>query len=111
MLFHYLLHIGSNYLASHSENFISWMIVLNIASYGLYLLCGFIAGVIAKSCKFCVGCIAGLVAALVAIQVFGVGFGVHTAEYLIMLGWGSILGGIGGVLPQLFGRPVERSIQ
>ena len=111
MLLHYLLQVSSNYIATHSTSFLNWIVVPNIAAYSLYLLCGFIAGTISKNCKFCVGFIAGLLASFTAIQIFGVGFGGNEIDYLIVIGWGSILGGIGGALSQLVIPHVKKSIE
>ena len=76
MALHYLLTLGTNYLANNSENILVWLPWLNLTAYFLYLLSGVIAGVFSKQHFIIVGLFGGLVSALSAVLIFGVGGGV-----------------------------------
>ena len=104
MCFHYSLTLGSNYLANNSVNFQSLIPWLNLTAYALYVLCGFIAGILSNAKYIVVGSVAGIISAATAVVIFGVGgeaFGMFTT--LIS---GLILGSVGGSLSLLFkGKP------
>ncbi len=96
MVLHYSLTLGSNYLAVNSNDFLSWQYWLIFLAYALYFISGVIASILSKEKFVIVGMLAGLVSAISAVVVFGIG-GEMTGVMLTLL-WGSVFGGIGGLL-------------
>ena len=96
----YALTLGANYLAGKLSNFVIWQPWLIFSAYILYLLSGLIAGIISKEQRIVVGVVAGLVSALMAILVFGVGR--ELMGVLFTLFWGLVLGGLGARLSVWF---------
>lgn len=90
--------------AADVEKFLPWV---NATAHFLYVIAGFVAGIIAKRRMIANGLIAGVLAAVTAILVFGVtwddAFGI--AATVITSG---ILGGIGGAFSMLLARQKER---
>lgn len=108
MSFHYSLALGSNYLANNSANFLTFLPWLNLAAYILYILSGFIAGILSNKKFIIVGLAAGSISAASAVLIFGVGgevFGV-----LVTLTFGLVLGGVGGGLSFLLRRKVANAL-
>ena len=96
----YALTLGANYLAGKLSNFVIWQPWLIFSANILYLLSGLIAGIISKEQRIVVGVVAGLVSALMAILVFGVGR--ELMGVLFTLFWGLVLGGLGARLSVWF---------
>jgi len=104
----FLLTLGSNYLANNSQNFVVYLHWLNFVAYVLYILGGFVAGILLKQNKIIVGLVAGLISAVSAILMFGVAheaFGIFAT-----LVSGLVLGGIGGGLSLLFKRKFTNAL-
>ena len=77
--------------AADVENIVPW---INATAYFLYVITGFVVGVIAKRRIIVNGVIGGVLAAAAAAVLFGVGrdlFGIAA-----LLTYGGVLGGIGG---------------
>jgi len=109
ILLHYLLTIASNYLANNSEQFISIFQWLNLAAYFLYILCGFISGMLSKQHLIIVGLITGLASALLVVLIFGVAGGDAFGVFSTLI-TGTVLGGIGGVFSWFLKRKATNSV-
>ena len=73
----------------------SRLLFINVAAYGLYLVTGFLAGVIAGRHQVLLGTIAAFLAASVAVLVLRVGSGDAFGLFPVLVN-GAVLGGIGG---------------
>jgi hypothetical protein len=105
---HYLLTLGGNYLANNSNNFPILLPWLNLMAYLLYFLSGIIAGLLTKQNFIFVGLVTGVISALSAVLIFGVGgdtFGVFAT-----ISAGLVLGGIGGGLLFLYKRKLANAL-
>ncbi len=105
---HHSLMLGANYLAGNSSNFASWQPWLILVAYVLYLLSGLVAGIASKEQRIVVGVFAGLVSALMAVLIFGVGG--ELTGVILTLFWGLMLGGIGGRLSVWFGKGAANAL-
>lgn len=109
MILHYLLTLGTNYLANNNaDRLLIWLPWLNLTAYFLYLFSGVIAGAFSKQHFIIVGLYGGLVSALSAVFMFGVGGGV--LEVFVTLAIGLVLGSVGGGLSFLFKRRVTNAL-
>jgi len=80
---------------------------INATVYFLYVIAGFAAGMVAKRRMIANGFIAGVLAAVTAILVFGVTRG-DAFGITVTVITGSVLGGIGGASSMLLARHKER---
>lgn len=106
---HYLLTLGSNYMASNSNNFLIWQPWLNLMALSLYLISGAIAGILSKHRFVYSGFLAGFVSALSAVLLFGVGGG-EPAGILLTVAWGLVFGGLGGWLSALVKNRIANAL-
>jgi len=104
----YSLTFGSNYLTNNSDNFLAWQPWLILAAYALYLLSGTIAGALSKERFVISGVLAGLVSAISAVSLFGVGGGMVGVVLTVV--WGVVLGGLGGWLSALLKRRAANAL-
>lgn len=100
MVLHYSLTLTGNYFANNSEEFMAWLPWLNLTAYFLYFLSGLVASLLSIKHFILVGFIAGLMSAIAAVLIFGVG--IDQFGTFVTLVSGFILGGLGGGLSLLF---------
>ncbi len=80
---------------------------LNATAYFLYVITGFLAGLIAKQRMIVNGLIAGILAAATAILAFGVAWGDSFGVVATVVN-GGVFGGIGGAFAMILSRKKER---
>ena len=103
---HFSLTIVSNYVAQSVTGVQSYIPWLNVLAYALYVIAGFVAAAIAKRRGIINGVIAGVLAAMTAILLFGVAGG-DWFGVMVMTVNGGVLGGIGGAFFLVLSRKKE----
>ena len=102
----FVLTTASNSAATTAkdlEGFLPW---LNATAYLLYVIAGFVAGIVAKRRRIASGLIAGILAAATAILIFGVAWGDSFGIVATVVN-GAVLGTIGGACAMFLTRRKE----
>ncbi len=102
----FALTTASNSAATTAEDLEGLLPWLNATAYLLYVITGFIAGIVAKRRTIVNGLIAGVLAAATAILIFGVTRGDSFGIVATVVN-GGILGGIGGACAMFLTRRKE----
>jgi len=97
LLLHFALTEATNYFANIENHFNEWLLWINITAYFLFVIVGFVAGILTKKHFLLVGALTGACSALAAILIFGVA-GHDIFGIFAMLANGTIFGGIGGAI-------------
>ncbi len=94
ILFFALTVVSNNVVKSVTDvdTFVPW---INATAYFLYVMAGLVSGLIAKRRVIANGVVAGILAAIMAIMIFGVAGGDLFGIFISIVN-GGVLGGIGG---------------
>ena len=104
----FVLTIASNSAATAEadlERYIPW---INVTAYLLYVIAGFVAGIVAMRRAIVSGLIAGILAAATAILIFGVAWG-DSFGIVATVANAGVLGGIGGACAMFLARRKENT--
>lgn len=95
VILHLALTTLTDSVAKTAAGIQAWMPYLNALAYILYAVAGFVSGALTNRHHAMNGLVTGLLAAIVAAFLFGVGldFGIGTGVLLLN---GAIIGGVGG---------------
>ena len=107
VILHVLLLVAARAIAGNPERIETIVPMLNVAAYLIYLIAGFIAGVMARAAPILHGVTAGFFAALIAIVFFGAAES-NLPAVGILIANGIIFGGIGGACSLPFVRDERR---
>ena len=97
IILHLSLTAGTNYYLNTAEKINNSLLLVNIASYSLYVFSGFLSGIISRKAFLIVGSVTGIFSSVLIILFFGVASS-ETFGKLVLVLIGAISGLIGGAI-------------
>ena len=106
-ILHVLLLLAARTFAKSPEDAAAVMPMLNVAAYPVYLVTGLVAGINGRNAPILHGVVAGFLASIIAIVLFGSTEG-DPVGVAILIANGVIFGGLGGTCSLLFVREARK---